>query len=155
MAEWQLYRALEQARSQEIMTHTFQLEIDLGHRINNINLSSEVSYIIKEVGRLCDDYASDIYYDLKQLFNDLEGEKSVLFDKPEYQWVAGIRDMGVDHDNFIECALRDRGNLEKRYRAIYEISIEPDSKHWYKMTLSKISPFLLRYAYEELTKEGD
>ena len=155
MAEWQLYRALERARAKEIMTSTFQLEIDLGHKINNINLSSEVSYIIREVGRLCDSFASDIYYDLKQLFGDLEGETSVLFDTPKYQWVVGIRDMGVDHDNFIESVLRENRDLEKRYRAIYEISIEPESKHWYKMTLSKISPFSLGYAYKKLLKEGD
>lgn len=150
-----LYKAMEQSKQKTIMKENFQLEIDLGHRINNINLSSVVSFLIKEAGRLCDSYASDLYYDLKQLFTDLEGENSVLFEQDTYQWIVGIRDMGVDHDGFIDCALRGNYDLEKRYRAIYAIHVEPEpnSRHWYDMTLSQISIWQLEDNYKRLQEE--
>ena len=47
MENERFYKAVELARGKDIMSDTFQLEIDLGHRINNINLSSEVTFIIK------------------------------------------------------------------------------------------------------------
>ena len=150
-----LYQALKLSRGQKITEDNFQLCVDCGYRINNINLSSEVSFIIKEAGRLCDLYASDLYYDLKTLFNDLEGENSVLFEQDTYQWVVGIRDLGVDHDNFIVCGLEGNYDMEKRYRAIYEISIEPEpnSRHWYNMTLSKINIWQLENNYNKLKEE--
>ena len=155
MEHERLYKALELSRGRDIMSDTFQLEIDLGHRINNINLSSEVTYIIKEAGRLCDSYASDVFYDLRTLFTDLEGDNSVLFEQDKYQWVVGIRDMGCDHDGFIDCAVRGNYDLEKRYRAMYEIHIEPDSKHWYRMTLSVISLWRLQKEYDSIKRRED
>ena len=157
MENERLYKALAHARKASIMENTFQVSQNwAGDRFNGINLSSEMSFLIKEAGRLCDSFASDLFYDLKTLHNDLVGTKdkdSVLFDQNEYHWVVGIRDYGCDHDNFIISRLQDNENMAARYRAMYEIEVKPHER-WeddFTMTLYPIDVRMLQhyFKYEE------
>ena len=151
-----LYKALEKSRGRVVsQASTFQVGTECGRVYNCINLSTPVTFIIKEVGRLCDDYASDAFYDLKRLFNDLEGEGTVLLTQNYYQWVIGIRDYGCDHDNFIDCALRENYDLEKRYRAIYEIAVTPNErwKDEFDLKVYRIYGYSLKRNYDELKEQ--
>lgn len=148
-----LYKALEMSRGQAIVeSPAFQVGKDTGGVYNCINLSDAVTLLIKEVGRLCDSYASDLFYDLRKLYNDLEGENTVLLNQDIYQWVIGIRDMGCDHDNFLDSALRQGYDLEKRYRAVYEVSVTHHEK-WkdeFVLKVYKINLWTLESRYKAL-----
>lgn len=115
-------------------------------KFNGINLSSEVSYLIKEVGRLCEHYASDFYFDLKQLYHDLVDE-SVLFTQDEYLWVVGIRDMGCDGESFISNRL-ERGEAERNYLKIYAIEVHKKDSMMFRMSLVSIDPYMLQRVFD-------
>ncbi len=155
MENERLYKALEMSRGQVVSRATsFSVGKDLGRVYNCINLSTPVSFIIKEVGRLCDDYASDAFYDLKRLFNDLEGEGTVLINQDYYQWVIGIRESGCDHDNFINARLEQGSDLNREYRAIYELVVCPSEKYKgdFDLKVYRISRYSLASNFERLAE---
>lgn len=156
MATEKLYQALKQARGRVVAEATsFSVGKDLGRVYNGINLSAPVSFIIREVGRLCDHYASDAFYDLRHLYEDLEGENTVLVEQDNYQWVIGIREWGCDHDNFIAAHLTQNYDLVREYRAIYEIAVMPSEKYKgdFDLKVYNIDRYSLMSAYKRLTEK--
>lgn len=148
-----LYKALKGARGQVVAEATsFSVTKDYMGVYNGINLSTPVSFIIKEVGRLCECYASDVFYDLKKLFTDLEGANTVLANQDSYQWVIGIREMGCDHDNFINARLSQGTDMVKEYRAIYELAVEPSEKYKgdFDLKVYRINRYTLSNDYKAL-----
>ena len=77
----------------------------------NINMSSIYTALIKEAAK-CDNYASDVLYDIKhveeELYENMKETSNVFF---------GFRDMGVDHKEYIKWHVEDY-NLEETYRRI-------------------------------------
>ena len=77
-----------------------------------LNLSSHYSNMIKNAGRICNDYASDIMIDIDAFRKDLDelkqGETITRY--------IGYRDYGVDHTSFIEC--RDRSYYRKLQKIV-------------------------------------
>ena len=149
-----LYNALDSSRRPAVITDSFQV-CRGWDKFNGINLSSVMSFLIKEAGRLCDYYASDIFYDLKEMHTELLGQR--LFDHDEYHWVVGIREMGCDHDNFILVRCKEGGNLSATYRAMYELEIlldkAYDSSCWFSMNLYPIDLYRLGRNFKETYAE--
>ena len=69
-----------------------------------MNLSSEISKLIKVAGETCDHYASDLFISIRAMMNHIEN-----LPEPGIQklYLFGFRDMGVDHDNFIFSRAED------------------------------------------------
>lgn len=146
MENERLYRALEYAKyGNDLIGDTFQLDDGkpyYNERFNGINLSSLFSLLIREAGRLCDNYASDMFYDLKQLHEDLYGDNSVLFEQEEYQTVVGIRDSGVDGESFMVSHMNSEDTFTYRYREIFLIRITKEERYsgMRKLSCYKVSP---------------
>lgn len=154
-----LYKALEHAKfGEDLLDYKFQMVMPDPYpwdKFNGINLSSLFSILIREAGRLCDSYASDMFYDLKLLHEDLYGENSVLFTQDTYRTAIGIRDCGVDGESFMSSQVDGSDTFTYRYREIFLINITPDKdwKGFRRMSLYKVSPssvdFYFRH-YEEV-----
>lgn len=91
----------------------------------DINYSSILTKLIQECGRLCESYASDLFITWNRIVRELEGrtmETSV--------YLFGIREMGVDHTEFVLSRYNNNGCYEmNKYRKIYrlDIIVEGDS----------------------------
>lgn len=116
-------------------------------KFNGINISSEMSFLIKEAGRICEYFASDMFYDLKELHGDLVSTP-VLDHKDDYLWVVGIRDSGCDGKYYISNRLDDE-TAGRNYRALYAIRVVRTGSHWYKIAMRSIDVFRLQRAYNE------
>lgn len=101
-----------------------------------INSSTILTKLIQEAGRWCESFASDLFIEwelfLKRLDSaDYAGERLAF----------GFRQMGVDHDSFIECKVNDTayGGLEavrNEYRAIWVLDVSVQGTE-FSMTLCK------------------
>lgn len=108
-----------------------------------INLSSQYSFLIKKAAEYCSHYASDLIISINSMetkmgkIDEYEQAKGQLV-----EWF-GFRDMGVDHDDFIES----RGIASDEYKAIYVIVFEledtltgyADTIYYYNATLYKVN----------------
>ena len=138
----QLYKALEYGKyGVDLVDTDFQFSNGEYEKINNINLSDLFSLLIREAGRLCDNYASDMFYDMKALFDDLHGETSKLFEDENYLNVVGIRDSGVDHESFI-LSRSGSDSFTYLYRELLLIKVTPleGYKGLKKLSCFKVSP---------------
>lgn len=148
----ELYEALEYGKyGKDLCNHTFQLDTGIcyGHdyhdRFNGIWLSGLFTLLIKEAGRLCDDYASDMFYDLQELYRDLNGNDAVLFEQDTYRKVIGIRECGVDGEQFVSARAEQEGCVY-HYRTIYLITVTPDERYpnsMRKLSCYKVDPGLV------------
>lgn len=82
-----------------------------GKVINNINMSSIWTALIKEAAR-CQSYASDILIDIDSVREKLEAENPV-----DFTYYFGFRDNGVDHEQFI------RNRQSGKYRIIMALNV--------------------------------
>lgn len=108
-----------------------------------INLSSQYSFLIKKAAEYCSYYASDLIISINSMEKKM-GKIDEYEDKNGQlvEWF-GFRDMGVDHDAFIES----RGIDSDEYKAIYVIVFEledtitgyADSIYYYNATLYKVN----------------
>ena len=89
-----------------------------------INYSSILTRLIKECGRLCESYASDLFVDWNGISRKLK-EKSM----ETSSYLFGIREMGVDHSEFVLSRYNNNSHAYYEYRKIYrlDIVIEGDS----------------------------
>ena len=91
-------------------------ELDGKNRVS-INMSSIYTALIKEAAK-CDNYASDVLYDIKhveeELYENMKETSMVFF---------GFRDMGVDHNDYIKFHIED-DDLKETYRTICIIEIK-------------------------------
>lgn len=84
--------------------------------IGYINFSNIWHNLIKESAK-CDNYASDILVDIVPVYKRME---ECTQDTAEYYF--GFRDMGIDHEDFINVRLENR-DIYKDYRSIWKLSI--------------------------------
>lgn len=93
--------------------------IDAEGRNFDINYSSILTKLIQECGRLCESYASDLFITWNSIVKKLE-EKIMV----SSTYLFGIREMGVDHSEFILCRYSNSGCFAKyEYRKIYRLNI--------------------------------
>ena len=85
----------------------------------DINYSFILTKLIQECGRLCESYASDLFVTwniIEQKLKEKTMETSV--------YLFGIREMGVDHNEFIISRYNNYGCYAKHeYRKIYRLNI--------------------------------
>ena len=100
---------------------------------DNFNSSKILTHLIKECGRLCDSYASDLFIDWKIIekqVNDGEIENGDKF-------VFGIRDHGVDHAEWVLNNI----NTDRYYRAVYILDFEVEEKYGDTLTRAILGKF--------------
>lgn len=98
-------------------------EIDRAERMAelSINLSSEISALIKAAAFYCDRYSSDIAYDIRYL-------QKLLSEPGDYEesMFFGFRDSGVDHAGFV--ALRagtgTDDEIARTYLSLWRLDVE-------------------------------
>lgn len=84
-----------------------------------INYSSILTKLIQECGRLCESYASDLFIIWNGIARKLEKKAMETS-----AYLFGIREMGVDHSEFILSRYNNNGcyaNYE--YRKIYRLDV--------------------------------
>lgn len=90
-----------------------------------INLSSEFSMLIKEAAN-CAHYASDLIYGINAINEAVEAGN-------EYTEYFGFRDMGVDHESYINSRLANPacyGSIAKEYRRIVCMEVVKDDYYY-------------------------
>jgi hypothetical protein len=153
-----IYNAANYAKQdKDLINETFQFDDGKPYAIdkfNGINLSGLFTLLIKEAGRLCDHYASDMFYDLKMIHEDLYGDSSVLFNQDTYRTIIGIRESGVDGPTFMKYRLNNvlggTDSFTYYYRAIYLIEITPDENYrsWRKLSAYRVSPSSMDFYFK-------
>lgn len=109
--------------------------IEASGRDFNINYSSILTKLIKECGRLCESYASDLFIDWSNIELKLK-EKTM----ETSTYLFGIREMGVDHDEFILNRYNSNGrHANYEYRKIYRLDVVVDDDI-IRMKLYEITP---------------
>ena len=99
----------------------------------DINYSSILTKLIQECGRLCESYASDLFIIWNGIARKLE--KKVM---ETSAYLFGIREMGVDHSEFVLSRYNNNGCYAMyEYRKIYRIDIIVDG-NLIKMKLYEI-----------------
>ena len=78
--------------------------------------------LIQECGRLCDSYASDLFIEWDSIVQKL---KDKTMETSTY--LFGIREMGVDHNEFILSRYENNGHFAMHeYRKIYRLNVIVD-----------------------------
>ena len=83
-----------------------------------INYSSILTKLIKECGRLCESYASDLFVDWNGIQQKLK-EKTMKTSA----YLFGIREMGVDHSKFVLSRYNNNSHAYYEYRKIYRLDV--------------------------------
>ena len=83
-----------------------------------INYSSILTKLIQECGRLCESYASDLFITWNRIVRNLE-EKTLETSVELF----GIREMGVDHNEFVLMRYNNYANARYEYRKINRLNI--------------------------------
>lgn len=85
----------------------------------DINYSSILTKLIQECGRLCEAWASDLFITWNSIEQKLK-EKTM----ETSTYLFGIREMGVDHNDFILMRYNNDGYCAKyEYRKIYRLNV--------------------------------
>ena len=108
----------------DFSTKKFYVEvIEAQGRDFSINYSSILTKLIQECGRLCESYASDLFITWNEITRKLE-EKTI----ETSTYLFGIREMGVDHNEFILMRYNNNGYCAKyEYRKIYRLDVIMDN----------------------------
>lgn len=102
----------------------------------DLNTTGILSFLIREAGRLCDEYASDLFIDWRSIEDNLSN-----IDYTGGNYLVGIRDYGVDNDLFILSRLNNAPEyygMNHYYRAMYAVEILIDNDN-ITMNLWKIA----------------
>lgn len=85
----------------------------------DINYSSVLTKLIQECGRLCESYASDLFITWNEIYQKIK-EKTM----ETSAYLFGIREMGVDHNEFVVSRYNNNGCYAKyEYRKIYRLDV--------------------------------
>ena len=112
----------------------------------SINYSGILSDLICKAGRYCKHYASDLFIEWESIKNCL--------DDPNYEgetYLFGFREMGIDHDAWIQCKLDDpwkspREAIKYNYYEIMMLVVETDRES---------NSITMKYGPAVLVKEGE
>lgn len=102
----------------------------------SLNTSSILSFLIREAGRLCDSYASDLFIDWRSIEDNLSN-----IDYTGGNYLIGIREYGVDGNSFVLSRLNNAPEyygMNHYYRAMYAVEILIDADN-ITMNLWKIA----------------
>ena len=88
----------------------------------NINISDITTFLIQNVGRYCDRYASDLFISHESLINTINNLNPDR--KTEYLWL-GLRESGVDGIAYIIANIKDHSPeyIAEYYRKVFCIKI--------------------------------
>lgn len=151
-----MYDAAKAAREEIVMESSFQLDKDnySGYVFNGLNLSDIFSFLIQEAGNRCYAYASDMFYELKRLHEDLAGETTVLLENPKYNRLIGVRELGVDSEFQLIYALDTVWeSFVNRYKEIYEVEVRQEESELFEIRLYRVNIEVLELTYRKLTSE--
>lgn len=84
----------------------------------DINYSSILTKLIQECGRLCESYASDLFITWNSIVQKL---KDKTMETSTH--LFGIREMGVDHNEFVLMRYNNYTHARHEYRKIYRLNI--------------------------------
>ena len=84
----------------------------------DINYSSILTKLIQECGRLCESYASDLFITWNGIVRELE-ERTM----ETSAYLFGIREMGVDHTEFVLSRCNNGSQPCYAYRKIYRLNV--------------------------------
>lgn len=109
----------------------------------NINYSDILTFLIQTAGRICKNYASDLFITWNSLEKEMK-EQGKAYDGGKY--LFGFRESGVDHDTYVLSRLNNYGveGLKKDVKELYmlEVSIKREETYCIgdgiKMQLGKI-----------------
>ena len=90
----------------------------------DINMSSTWSFLIREVGRLVDNYNSDLLINIRSIEKDFNDEFFLKCDTADTAYLFGLRKNGVDHTGYVNYEI-EMGNRGK-YRAIYKLEFHKE-----------------------------
>lgn len=112
------YHMKERNNTMELTNREWnQIDHEHGQK-NAINISSLYTKLIQEAGK-CDFYASDILTDIDSI------EKSIAYFNGEtITHYIGFRDMGTDHESFINCRESDY-----QYRKVYKVTVSKSDRY--------------------------
>ena len=137
-------------------------QIDEGYRyedrFNGINLSSLFSFLIREAGRLCDNYASDMFYELKAIEQRWYGKDSVLFNSEEIvdgtydEIIIGIRESGVDGMSFIK---NRTDSFIYTYRELIRIRADKKENGMWRLQAYRVSPSSMDHFFEKERRNAE
>lgn len=104
---------------------------------SNINYSSILSRLIVEAGKRCEAYASDLFISWESMLNDI----SKIEENTNLTYYFGFRDMGVDHELFIQTRLDSpEAYGEKPFESIFRLDVKVDmERNWLGMELIQIA----------------
>ena len=90
----------------------------------DINYSDILTKLIQECGRLCEHYASDLFITWSRIVRELENRTMETS-----SYLFGIREMGVDHNEFVLSRCNNGSRPYYAYRKLYrlDITIEGDA----------------------------
>ena len=83
-----------------------------------INYSDILTKLIQECGRLCEHYASDLFITWSRIMRELENRTMETS-----SYLFGIREMGVDHTEFVLSRCNNGSRACYAYRKIYRLDI--------------------------------
>lgn len=110
------------------------------NKIGNLNISGIFSELIQAAGMGCENYASDLFYDLTAIFSAIQFAEEKVF-------YIGIRTNGVDGESFIRNRLdRNSCNYSPNcYLKLYRLSVSVENEEM-TVLLERISEYDARKA---------
>lgn len=119
-----------------------------------VNYTNIQSFLIKEAGSLCDYYASDLLFNLKEVDELLYQTKTDFHERI----VFGFRKSGVDGNKFTLVRLSQTnvyGSVASNYRALYALDIDmshtedgiPEVKMTLGLVFKRKPDYKIRYYY--------
>ncbi len=110
------------------------------NKIGNLNICGIFSELIQAAGMGCENYASDLFYDLTAIYSAIQFAEEKVF-------YVGIRTNGVDGESFIRNRL-DRNNCNYSpncYLKLYRLSVSVENEEM-TVLLERISEYEARKA---------
>lgn len=109
--------------------------VDASGDLKTLNWSSIKTKLIQLSGRFCDSFASDIVIDINSIQKKMD--KNELKDGDFF--LFGFREMGVDHNSFIEC--KNVNELKSEYREIWKMDVAIDDGIKFELYRVKYNPY--------------
>lgn len=110
------------------------------NKIGNLNISGIFSELIQAAGMGCENFASDLFYDLSAIYSAIKSAEEKVF-------YIGIRTNGVDGESFMRSRLnRNSCSYEPNcYLKLYRLSISVKNEEM-TVLLERISEYEARKA---------
>lgn len=127
-----------------------------------VNYTNIQSFLIKEAGSLCDCYASDLLFNLKEVDELLHQTETDFHERVAF----GFRKSGVDSNKFTLSRLSQPnmyGSITNEYRALYVLDIDmshteggiPEVKMTLGLVFKKNPDYKIRHYYISGSNKGN